>query len=142
MKPILTQVKDNAGVITIGSIVGFIIAAPKVGEGIDWLRKVCGTVETAYAGYEIATETKGDFESYLHEQKKALEMESQRQELQAQFNQQLLAIQQQQDQSNQQIQSMPAYHIDTDENGKCWICFDSSEQLCWDKKLWKPCEGM
>jgi hypothetical protein len=140
--------QSKAGIgISAATLMALVMGAPKFGEGVDWFRKLAGTTEIAYAGYDAAIETKTNFEKYIEQQEQELKLEKQRQELQREFNEKLVDIQQQQIQ--QQVPNMPAYQPPIPQpeiiRDGDWCCQAYAYDQCWDEdeqgyNRWYKCE--
>jgi homoserine acetyltransferase len=89
-------------------LVGLLITVPKLGDALDYARKVLGTTETAYAAYEQSTEIRSDFDQYLEAQKQA--------------NEQQAAVAQAINSYVQQQQQTKGAWREEDAAGRCWMC--------------------
>ena len=128
---------------TIAGVVAFILTAPKFGEGMNWLIRIWNTPEVAYAGQATATEVKSDFDRFISQREEELKLEKQRNELQEDYNQKLLQLQQQQvpnQMYQRQYQAEPSVWREQDSQGDWWCCSSDSYDRCWDEQLWKGCD--
>ena len=132
--------KPSHLVIGASAIIGLVLLLPKLGDGLDWLAHVVGTTKVAYAGKAQAEEVRSDFDRYLDAQEEALQLEQQRQALQAEFNDKLTQIQQQQ--APNQAAPPPAGLREWDAHGQCWTCPVEDRRACFDQDLWRWCNGL
>lgn len=104
----------NTGIVVAG-VMSAIFALPKLGDGLDYLRKVLGTTEVAYAAKEQAEDTASEFQQYL-----------QRQEAYTEALNSYVA--QQQDQ----------VRCEEENDGKVWCCsVQFTDQECDERQLWR-----
>lgn len=128
MKPMMTQVKDNAGLLSI--LAGLLVVAGSFShlEKLAWLIQV---PNVAYAGQAVAEDTKDKFERYLERQEaftEALQEYTQQQQQPMQYQQA----------PNQMPQ--PEFFIEPDDAGRWWCCGAYTNDQCWKLDLWYRCD--
>ena len=130
MKPMMSQVKDNAGLLGIVAALLVVAGSFSQLEKLAWL---IGAPSAAYAGQAKAEEVDDKFERYLERQEAYTEA------LQD-------YVQQQQAPNRQAYAPMPSIpdpqnFIEYDQDGTCWVCEGVLEyDECYLRKLWRVCE--
>ena len=153
IKPDFT--KPSHLLIGASAVIGLVLLLPNLGKGLEAVKYVLGIAPAAYAGEAMANAVRSDFDKDIAERREERKLEQQRQDLQAQYNQQLLKLQQQQ-QSNQatppgipvvpDIPAIPEAEVtgllaplwsERDANGVCWVCQAMRYEDCWTMDSWE-----
>ena len=133
MKPMMTQVKDNAGLL--GILGGLLLVAGSFSQ-LEKLAWIINAPSVAYAGQAVAEDTKDKFERYLERQEAFTEALQE-------------YTQQQQQLPNQTFAPQPSYppikrFKEQDSEGYYWCCDAYERSECWRKdrngvNQWWPC---
>ena len=124
-------------------VLAAVLVLPNLDKGLSVLLRWMGTTEKAYAAFDAASDVRSDFDEYIHQQERALELEQERLRLQAEYNKQLMAIQQQQHPAAASAPPSPTQShgawFETDSQGRGWCC-DALNQYDCREGDWYACE--
>lgn len=101
--------------LAASGVIAALFALPKLGDGLDYARKVLGTTEVAYAAKEQAEQVDDQFQQYLQKQQA--------------YTDALNSYVAQQQQQRELCQE--------DENGTVWCCPVLDADACWAQNLWR-----
>lgn len=120
-----TEWTPKTVLIAASGLIAVLYGLPKLGDGLDYARKVLGTTEVAYAAKEQVEQVDSNFQQYLQAQRElAIAQQAQAEALNA-----YVAQQQQQQHGIREW----------DDNGVCWQCASATAQDCYDHNLWERC---
>lgn len=138
MKPLLTQAKDNAGLLSVLAGIALVAGSFSQLEKIGWL---IGVPAAAYQGKETAEKVEDQFDRYLEKQETYTQaLQDYTKQIQNQQMQQQMPMQQQR-YPNQPAPSIQNF-IEYDEQGTCWQCQNVYDYYdCWSNNLWHRCDS-
>ena len=129
-------------IIVIGGLLLSLTMISKLGEGLDYTRKLLGTVEVAYAGYDKSIKVESDLDRYIAAQEQVLVEQRAYTKAQQEFNKSLVEIQKQQPQtlpapvppapvSPETVR--PAVWIEPEPIDGRWVCADGVQRWWYDE---------
>ena len=135
---ILDQAKQSPGLTIILTTAVVLAGGFTAFDKLAWYWQ---SHATAYAALQEAEQVRSQFDEYITQQKEALKLDKQRNELQEEYNQKLLELQQQQMPNQAAPAPIPeSGHREWDADGTCWDCPSDDLDTCYDEGLWRVCE--
>ena len=135
------------------AIIALLVSLTQFDKGLDLIYRKWNADVVAGEASKTATSVRSDFDRYIESEQQAQALESQRIEMQQDFNRQLLELQQQQAQPPRATPPTPPRPsraetphkiewVEPDADG-CWSCWALTPEACWledGSNLWERVE--